>query len=143
MDWLLSLVEGSPAPPAQKPAGPQMMSRRMAVSGEVNPHLLDDLSERIYAAYYALRANGISNARGRIAAVLNAKNLYPKPQAKRKPWDGDHVIERVRQYESRFLPADSRRHSADFRKRQRRQEANFWVYRFQTDSSMGTRNESK
>ena len=78
----------------------------MAVSGDVNPHLPDDLSERIYAAYYALLGNGIRNARGRIAKVLNAKKLHTKPQDERKPWDGDHVIERVRRYEKRSLPSD-------------------------------------
>ena len=55
------------------------MSRRTAISEDVNPHLLDDLSERIYAAYYALLGNGIRNARGRIAKILNAKEFCPKP----------------------------------------------------------------
>ena len=110
----------------------------MAISGDVNPHLLGDLSERIYAAYYALLGNGIRNARGRIAKVLNAKRLYPKPQAERKPWDGDHVIERVRRHERSSLPSDKRRNSAQFRERPRRQDAYLWLYRFRTEIPPGS-----
>ncbi len=132
--WLRSLVEELPAPAVEERNAPQMASRQMAVYGEVNPHLRDDLSERIYAAYYALVGNGIKNARGRIAEALNAKKLYPRPTGGLKGWDGDHVINRVRQFEKRSTPGDEQRRSADVRKLRRSQTASFWIYRFREPS---------
>lgn len=54
---------------------PNLMSRQMSVSGEGNPHLLDDLSERIYAGYQALRRYGIRNAGGLVADALNLRGI--------------------------------------------------------------------
>lgn len=128
--WLRSLVEKLRAPAVEERNAPQMASRQMAVYGEVNPHLRDDLSERIYAAHYALVGNRIKNARGRIAEALNAKKLYLKPRGDLREWNGDHVINRVRQFEKRSAPRNKRTESAESRKRRRRRTADFSIYRF-------------
>ena len=98
-------------PPRQTTAlpAPRLMSRKLAVSGSGSPWLSDDLSERSYAAYHALRQAGIHNARGRIAAVLNQCGLQTRARhGTLRGWGSYEVYERVKQYEARlkkWIPA--------------------------------------
>jgi hypothetical protein len=52
---------------------PNLLSRNMSVQGQPTPHRRDDLSERIYAGYHALRRARVRNARGRLAEALNKR----------------------------------------------------------------------
>ena len=136
-EWLQSVLDTAPPVKAEEPAQPQMMSKNMAVSGEVNPHLLDDLSERIYAAYCAFRQNGIPDARGRIAQALNSKGLRPKSQAGERPWDGDSIIGRIRQFEKRLAKGNDPSEIRAARSRERRQKADYWVFLFLSATTTG------
>ncbi len=64
-----------PPPEASLAHPPHLMSRRFSASGTGNPRLGDDLSERVYAAYHALRRARVHNARDRIAGVLNQRGF--------------------------------------------------------------------
>ena len=58
---------------------PKLLGKGRSVSGQGPARLKDDLTERIYVAYHALRRIRIRNARGRIAAVLNRLGLETHP----------------------------------------------------------------
>jgi hypothetical protein len=76
-----------------------LVSERMSIQGKALDHLQDDLSERIYAGYHALRLAGIPGARGRVMQALKAQRLARKGLAgKRVAWDAAAVADRVKQY---------------------------------------------
>lgn len=82
---------------------PKLLGKGRSVSGLGPGRLQDDLSERIYVAYYALRRFGIRNARGRITFVLNALGLHTNPRSKAVgTWGSAEVNERVQQFEARM-----------------------------------------
>jgi len=120
-----------PVPPQAMFRPPNLLSVGMSVQGEGTPQLEDDLSERIYAAYWALRLSGIENARGMVAVVLNEAGLTTRAGAGRaKHWEGKQVAERMKQFE-RKLTNDSKRPVTDsWRKRTRAQFAERWVGQF-------------
>lgn len=81
---------------------PRLLGPSLSVHGGGNPHLADDLSERIYAGYYALRRARIHGARGRIAQALHRQGLRIRVrQSMVNTWSGYEVYERVKQYEER------------------------------------------
>ncbi len=81
---------------------PHLISRHRAV-GRRNLRLQDDLSERIYAAYHALRRARIHGARWRIAKVLNGHGLTTRARGGTdREWRSYEVYERVKQYEARL-----------------------------------------
>lgn len=95
------------SPPPTRHAGPSkppnLLSAHLSVHSGAEVHLQDDLSERIYAAYHALRRTGIHGVRGRIAEALNNRGL--RTRARRDTatrWGAAEVYERVRQYEARW-----------------------------------------
>ena len=71
----------------------------MSIQGKALDHLQDDLSERIYAGYHALRLAGIRGARGRVMLALNAQRHTRKVSKDQSPaWDAEAVADRVKQY---------------------------------------------
>ena len=85
---------------------PRLRSRSMSIEGERFAHLRDDLSERIYAAYWSLRLAKIHNARTRIAKVLKSTGIkYGGSKGAAETWDSDAVNDRVKQFEARSLGA--------------------------------------
>jgi hypothetical protein len=79
---------------------PNLMGEGRSVQGGGPARLRDDLTERIYVAYYALRRAGIRNARSHIAAVLNQRGLRTQARSdKMQTWGSPEVIERVQQFE--------------------------------------------
>ncbi len=97
--WVQESAE--PPPEAGSARPPHLMSRRLSASGTGNPQLRDDLSERVYAAYHALRRARVHNARGRIACVLNQKGFTTQPRGRTsKRWGSYEVYERVKHYEA-------------------------------------------
>jgi hypothetical protein len=93
-------------PPTRWPSAaptPRLMSRHISVHGSGNPQLADDLSERIYASYHALRRARVHGARGKIAKVLNRLELKVRVRTDRtNQWDAGEVYERVKQHEARL-----------------------------------------
>ena len=77
---------------------PLLMSRGLSVQGYGEPRLKDDLSERIYAAYYLLRRSSVTNARGRIVTALNKLGVSTRGHG--TPWDSYAVVDRVKLYEA-------------------------------------------
>src|SRR5262249_8671229 len=61
---------------------PKLIGQNRAVSGSGPARLQDDLTERIYVAYRALRRAKVRNARGRIAETLNRLRLETRPRSK-------------------------------------------------------------
>ena len=77
-----------------------LMGEGRSVQGGDPARLRNDLTERIYAAYYALRRASIRNARGRIAAVLNQLGIRTQARSDTaQTWGSPEVIERVHQFE--------------------------------------------
>lgn len=91
---------GPPSANAVAARPPYLMSPHLSASGQGNPQLADDLSERIYAAYHGLRRAGIHGARTRIAAALNAAGWKIAVRSGVDTrWDSYSVHGRVKQYE--------------------------------------------
>jgi hypothetical protein len=77
-----------------------LMGGGRSVPGGKPARLRDDLTERIYAAYYALRRASIRNARSHIAAVLNHLGIRTQARSDTtQTWGSPEVIERVQQFE--------------------------------------------
>lgn len=78
----------------------KLASRTTAVQGRGGQRIGNDLSERIYAAYYALRRTRVRGARGLVADALNQKLHRTRPRSPASSeWTGAEVYERVKQYE--------------------------------------------
>ena len=106
----------------------RLVSRGMSIESE-SVARLHDLSERIYAAYWALRLAKVHGARKRVAEMLNAKGRKRSTRGDRTcGWDSDTVHERVKQFEDRQLGAAQRTQKA--RKEMRTSFARKWVDSF-------------
>jgi hypothetical protein len=90
---VLSILENYGIPQGMRRAmgHPSFMSQNLNVAGPGNPHLRDDLSERIFAAYHALPRAGMKRRSPKIAAALNSAHA-----AGRDDWDWNDVNERVK-----------------------------------------------
>ena len=83
---------------------PKLMGARRTALGQGPARLQDDLTERIFAAYHALRRTGIRDARGRIATVLNELGYEPSVRSVTEcKWGPSEVNERVRQFGDRIV----------------------------------------
>ena len=72
LDRLIDYTRQAPAPSRAKPnRPPNLVTADTARVGKGNPHLADDLSERIHASFYALKRAGISRASRTVAEHLN------------------------------------------------------------------------
>ena len=90
---------GTPSTNAVAARPPHLMSLHLSASGQGNPQLADDLSERTYAAYHGLRRAGIRGARTRVAAVLNLAGWKIAVRSNTDArWGSNEVYERVKQY---------------------------------------------
>ena len=101
LDATLDFVRRSPGPQAGVDFFPQpkLASSRNAVFGSGTPRIGDDLSERIYAAYHALRRARVHGARTLVAEALNRHGIRSSfLDDRRKAWGPDEVWERVKQY---------------------------------------------
>jgi len=80
---------------------PKLRSRGMSASGNDNPHLQDDLSERISAAYQALQRASVPKSRDRIAKALTSAGIQAtrRRTEQQTEWGWQHVHERIKQYE--------------------------------------------
>ena len=103
VDRAVKLLRERPVP-STPVNSPQLVSRGMSIQSESVSRLQDDLSERIYAAYWALRLSKVQSARKRVAETLNANGLERSSRGDRTcTWDSDTVYERVKQFETRSL----------------------------------------
>ena len=83
---------------------PKLRGANRTAWGQGPAGLQDDLTERIYVAYHALRRAGIRNARGRIASVLNELGYEPSVRSVTEcKWGPSEVNERVRQFGDRIV----------------------------------------
>jgi hypothetical protein len=130
----------APARHTQGLPPPNLQSRSLSVQGTETPHRKDDVSERIFAAYYALRRAGVRGARGRVAAALNQQGLQTRARgATLRVWGPYEVYERVKQYRDGWKQQNPS--SDDFAlKRWRDALVNRWLYLFHTEQDHGTRN---
>ena len=77
-----------------------LKSSAMSTGGDRHPQQTDDLTERIYAAYHALREAKIRTAGPRVAAALNRAGIRTRARAgTSRAWSAYEVGERVKQYE--------------------------------------------
>jgi hypothetical protein len=92
-----------PATNSRSPRPPRLLSRRLSAYGDGPAQRRDDLSERIFAAYYGLRRAGVRGARNRIAEALNRRGLgLSGPHVRSPVWGPGEVYERVKQYQRSF-----------------------------------------
>src|SRR5258708_326005 len=106
VEHLVQFVQGLGEPIGQGHSfrPPRLMGTQRSVQGGGKAQLQDDLTERIYAAYYGLQRAGARNVRGEIAKALNRAGL--KTRAKPgtdSAWGSAEVIERIRQFEDRLV----------------------------------------
>ena len=101
---VIELVGRLEEPPAGKDYFPQpaLASKIRAVFGPGTPRLPNDLSERIYASYHALKRTGRHAARGLVAKALNQSGIQTGSLGSNREWGSAEVWERVKQYETRL-----------------------------------------
>jgi hypothetical protein len=125
---------GEPSRHAETLRPPRLMGRQRSVHGQGKAQLQDDLSERIYVAYYALRRAGTKNARTRIAAALNRFHLKTRARpGTERTWGSAEVMERVRQFEDRLMRQHrllGRPHPAQQIERLRNMLVDSWIHGF-------------
>ena len=80
---------------------PALLSGSMSVQGRRTPRLVDDLSDRIFAAYYALRRAGVKHRTPSIAKALTTAKIRKREKGRgiRTEWDWTDVNDRVKGYE--------------------------------------------
>lgn len=91
-----------PDPDAEYFSQPKLASRTRAVVGPGTPRLADDLSERIYASYHALRRARCHGARSVVAQALNRRGIKTGSREADKEWGAEEVWDRVKRYENRL-----------------------------------------
>jgi hypothetical protein len=132
---VLSILENYGIPQGVRCATgpPSFMSPNLNVAGPGNPHLRDDLSERIFAAYHALPLAGMKRRSPKIAAALNSAHA-----AGRDNWIWSDVYERIKGYK-RGLRLRLRKHGmaaytlpAELKGEEGRQ-ASLWIGMFRFD----------
>jgi hypothetical protein len=104
---------------------PHLLSARLSAQGQGTPQLADDLTERIWVGYQALRRANVRNARRMVAEALNQQGLETRARsATSRAWGSEEIGERVKQFEARAKRRS--RNSSEWR------EAVFykWVYLF-------------
>jgi hypothetical protein len=97
------LIAGVRATPAPKPfrLKPMLVAPHMAITlGTGSKRLSDDLTERIYAGYWTLKLDKISNARRLVANALNTCGIPRQDRNGDKAWTAYSVSERLKQYEA-------------------------------------------
>ena len=126
-------VRNSPPPAVPKTMfrPRNVLSPGMSVHGAGTPQLKDDLSERLYAAYWALQFSGIANTRGKVAVALNGAGLTTRARLGRaKHWEGEQVADRVTQFERHLVDAPTQPVPDGWKKRVRAHLAEQWVGQF-------------
>jgi len=100
LDRLIDYTRQAPAPSRAKPnRPPNLVTADEARVGKGNPHLADDLSERIYAGFYALKRAGISRASRTVAEHLNRAGRKVRTLADQDDaWDEYSVRERIKEF---------------------------------------------
>jgi len=79
---------------------PHLISRTTTSTGEGNPHLGSDLTEKIYIAYHFLKRHNVQGAQGRIATTLD--DLSVPQERTDRGWNYADVNERVKQHRKRL-----------------------------------------
>jgi hypothetical protein len=123
--------------PSPSPDASQLLARGLAVQTHPTPQLRDDLSERIYAGYHALRRARIHGARRRIAEALNRHNISTEARGETdRTLGSDEVVDRLKQYEDYW----KRHHSGqDSRALQqwRNSLVDRWLFLFHSTAKVG------
>lgn len=102
LEYLESLPEPSKHAEFFRP--PKLQGAGRSAVGRGPARLQDDLTERIYVAYHAIRRTGIRDARGRIATVLNDLGYETGVRSlTERRWGPAEVNERVRQFGDRIV----------------------------------------
>jgi hypothetical protein len=102
-------IQASPPPGSHAPS-PLLRNAHMGIAlGPGRRNFGDDVTERIYAAYWALRLEKAATARGLVAEALTRHHI---PRRRRDAeWTGYDVADRLKQYEATRAPTapDKRR----------------------------------
>jgi hypothetical protein len=69
--------------------------------GPGSPRLRDDLTERIYAGYWALRLARVHGAADRVAKALNRHRIPMHTRAGNGLWSSYEIRDRLKQFEAR------------------------------------------
>lgn len=89
-----------PADAGQHIRPPHLMSLTMSAQGQGNPRLGDDVSERIYTAYHALKRARVKKIRPRIAEALSQEGVSGgRRRSKARGWDWSGVHDRIKRYD--------------------------------------------
>jgi hypothetical protein len=100
----LETVRSLPTPKAFRPLPALRTPFTSVTMGPGTPQLATDLSERIYAGYWAVRLAGIRGARQTVADALNRHHVpCPRRDGTETLWTGYEVTERVKQFEKHQL----------------------------------------
>jgi len=99
----IETVRASDLPKRQHPPPALRAPFMQETLGPGSPRVSDDLTERICAAYWALRFGGVSKARTQLANALNRHGIRTRSLKADAAWGPTEVTERVKQYETRVL----------------------------------------
>ena len=101
---MIDYTRQAQAPSRAKPnRSPNLVTADAARVGKGNPHLADDLSERIYAGFYALKRTGISRASRTVAEHLNRAGRKVRTLDDRDDaWNEYSVRERIKEFGARL-----------------------------------------
>jgi hypothetical protein len=134
------LIKERPAPTRQPFRPPALLGAQPSLS--TSPaRLQDDLTERIFVAYHALRMIEVRPARGKVAEALNQFGIESGVRSDTaNDWGADEVIERVKQYQDRLIRDFQRLQpeglsEADFVSQRREKLVDNWIFHFR--SSLG------
>jgi len=134
MEHIVQLVKSLDKPTEHAFRPPRLMARGRSVQGQGKAQLQDDLTERICAAYYALRRAGVKNVRTQIAEALNRSGLKTRAKpATDRAWGSGEVNERVGQFEDHLVTQHRHTRRPDRReqlKRLREMLVNSWIHGF-------------
>jgi hypothetical protein len=135
------LIQGLPAATKQPFRPPALMGTEQSLS-TWPARLQDDLTERIFVAYHALRKIEVKGARRKVAEALNQFAHEPGVRTVTTDWGADEVIERVKQFQDRLV-RDFRRlqpkelSEAEFVSRRCRKLIDDWISHFRDSVARG------
>ena len=130
-----------PADTGQPFRPPHLKSLTMSAQGQGNPRLGDDVSERIYTAYHALKRARVKKIRPRIAEALSQEGVSGgRRRSKARGWDWSGVHDRIKRYDrglrQRFEKEAGKNNVAEKVREWREHLVYRWVSQFQSQQQL-------
>ncbi len=97
--------------PVYRQLKPLLASKHLAYTkGSAPMRVENDLTERIYVAYWALRLDNVKKARREVAHALNRANVPRTSRDRSSEWTSYDIGARLKQFESSATESDRPKH---------------------------------